>query len=93
IERAFTMAELYASDVFILNSLVHQRPYKNASKRPRVGRLTAEQVRTAARRLLDDTGCHEAAGRWREIIGQWDTGQSFAARIAEPDGSGSTAQI
>jgi hypothetical protein len=74
-----------------LNMLCLERA--GVGQRPRVGRLTAEPVRTAARRLLDDAGCHEAAGRLRSVIGQWDTGQIFAARIAEHDGSGSTAQI
>ena len=74
-----------------LNMLCLERA--GVGQRLRVGRLTAEPVRTAARRLLDDTGFHAAAGRWRSVIGQWDTGQIFAARIAEHDGSGSTAQI
>jgi UDP:flavonoid glycosyltransferase YjiC (YdhE family) len=62
-----------------LNMLCLERA--GVGQRLRVGRLTTEQVRTAARRLLDEASCHEAAGRWRQVIGKWDTGRVFVEKL------------
>ncbi|HOW76253.1 MAG TPA: glycosyltransferase [Candidatus Competibacteraceae bacterium] len=49
--------------------------------RLRVGRLIAGEVRTAAQRLLDDTGYRQEAGRLRQVINAWDTGRVFVEKL------------
>lgn len=63
-----------------LNMLCLERAGVGA--RLRVGPLTAEQVRTAAQRWLEDAGGRQAASRWRQVIHSWDTGRAFAEGIA-----------
>jgi hypothetical protein len=43
--------------------------------------LTAEQVRTAAQRWLEDTGGRQATGRLRQVISQWDTARVFVEKL------------
>ncbi len=62
-----------------LNMLCLERA--GVGMRLRVGRLTAEQVQTAAQRLLDDPNCRQAAGWWRQVIGKWDTGRVFVEKL------------
>jgi UDP:flavonoid glycosyltransferase YjiC (YdhE family) len=51
--------------------------------RLRVGQLTAEMVRIAAQRWLEDAGGRQAAGRWRQVIEQWDTGRVFVEQVCQ----------
>jgi UDP:flavonoid glycosyltransferase YjiC (YdhE family) len=62
-----------------LNMLCLERA--GVGRRLRVGRLTAEQVRTAAQRWLEDTGGRLAASRLRQVIRSWDTARVFVEKL------------
>ena len=48
--------------------------------------LTPKQVWEMVERLLGDASYRQAAGQWRGILRDWDTGQVFAERIAMQNG-------